>query len=169
MIALGSEFGGLRFVNPQADFVAGNVALWLPAVSAVLLGFLPRTRTRFWCFVGLTPFAALGVCLGVLGALFSGFMPEVVNRQLSIRLGNSRISTYYSSTGALDDEFVKVQQEIPLLPGLLWVQPILNTEGVDDVKVKVLNRHHVQCDYTAYKNIALYPIPEAKRDVAWVF
>lgn len=169
LIALDSTIGGLRFADAQADSVAGNASLWLPATSAVLLAFVPRSRLRFWSFVVLGPFAALWTLLGVVVVLFSGFMPVVVNRHDSIHLRYSTIDTYYSSAGAIDDGFIRVQQEIKLMPGLLWVQPILSTEGTDGLVVKVVDRHHVQCNYTAYKEAMPYPVPEAKHKTVWVF
>ncbi len=163
-------FGGLRFVNTQYDGTTSTLALCLPATCVVLLIGLPRSTARLWGFICGVPFALL--CLFIALVSFDGgIFPPTVTRLSSTHLGNSYIDAYYSNAGAMDDGDVYVQQEIKLLPGLLWVKPILNQSVTDTVKISVVDRHHIRCDYTGYVDpgTGAIPAPEAKRDVAWVF
>ena len=86
-----------------------------------------------------------------------------------MRLGPTEIVTYFEDAGAWDDGEVIVQQEVPLLPGLLWVKPLSRRECLRDVQIKVLNRHHVECDYPQDTVDSGDPSPKAKRDTVWVF
>lgn len=167
MAVLDWLFGGLRFVSQPANVVFGLIVIWLPTVGLILLGFLPRSKTRVLAFVGLIPGALFCVILG--GAVVLGLMLSSYTRQASVRLGPSEIVTYFEDAGAWDSGEVFVQQEVKLLPGLLWVKPISKAECLRDVKITVVNRHYVQCDYVADTAASLDPSPEAKRDVAWVF
>lgn len=170
LVVLDSMFGGLRFVNPKYDETASTFALCLPAVCVVLLGFLPRSRVRLWGFVGLVPFAALCLLIALIdfnGGIFS----PTVKRLSSTHLGYSEINAYYSNAGAIDDGDTFVQQEIILVPGLLWVKPLVNQSLADTVKISVLDRHHIRCDYIAYSypSTGGGPVSEAKRETIWVF
>jgi hypothetical protein len=166
LVALDWQFGGLRFDSPYADFVVGMAALWLPVVSAVLLGFLPRSRSRLWGFACLVPFAVLCLLASVVMLFGESWEdPAMVTQRSSIPLGQSHINTYYDDNGLAGDSNVMVQQEPPLIPGILLVHPILDEGEVDDVTIKVLNRHHIQCDY----NFEDANPPEAKQHTAWVF
>lgn len=170
LAALDWRFGGLKFVNTQYDETISTFALCSPAACVILLGFLPRSSARLWGFVCGVPFAAL--CLLVALLDFNGGMfPDTVTRLSSTRLGYSTINAYYSNAGAMDDGDVFVQQEIKLLPGLLWVKPVLNQSITNTVKISVIDRHHIRCEYTAYLDpgIGAIPTSETKRDVVWVF
>lgn len=178
LIALDWQFGGLRFVSPRLDYLAGIASLWLPAVSVILLGFVPRSRARVWGFVCLVPFAAFCLFVSLIGAAVTGFIragmlstdiDPTFARQSATRLGYSDIVVYFSDAGAMDSGEVVVQQEITILPGLLWVRPISHQECLRDVQIKVLNRHHVECSYVADHADTLDPSPEAKQEDAWVF
>ena len=162
-----SQFGGLRLGSRRANVFVGLAALWLPVVCVLLLGFLPRSRARLWALIGLVPVALL--CL-ILGSLV-GFAQSSASktRQGSVRLGGSEIITYFSDAGAMDTGEVVVQQEVRLLPGLVWVNPLSRKECLRGVSIHVLDRHHVRCDYAADKADTLDPTPEAQRDEAWVF
>ena len=118
-------YGGLRFVNTQYDGTVSTLALCSPSACVVLLGFLPRSSARLWGFVCGIPFAALCLFLALVTS-GGGLFPSTVTRLSSTRLGYSNVNAYYSNAGAMDDGDVYVQQEIKLLPGLLWVRPILN-------------------------------------------
>ena len=162
------QFGGLRFVNSEYDGTVSTLALCSPATCLVLLGFLPRSRARLWGFVCGVPFAVLCLLLALV-SFHGGIFPPTVTRLSSTHLGRSQINAYYSNAGAMDDGDIFVQQEIPLVPGFLWVKPLVNQSVTDTVKISVVDRHHIRCDYTAYKDTAPYPAPETKRDVVWVF
>ena len=167
LAALDWQFGGLRFVSQPATVIFGLVVIWLPAVCLIMLGFLPRSKTRVLAFVGLILGAPFCIILG--GAVVLGLMLSSYTRQASVRLGSSEIVTYFEDAGAWDSGEVFVQQEVKLLPGLLWVKPISKAECLRDVKITVLDRHHVQCDYVADTADATDPNPAAKRDVTWIF
>ena len=167
LILADSQFGGLRFVSPRADFLAGFAALWLPVLCVALLGFLPRSRKRLWAFVCLIPAALLCLLLGSAIGMAQGFVLRT--RQASVPVGGSEIVTYFEDAGAWDSGDVVVQQEIKILPGLLWVKPLSGKDCLRDVRVTVLDRHHVRCDYVADKADTLDPHPEAQRDDVWVF
>ena len=160
------QFGGLKFADRRADLAVGLIASWLPMVCVILLWRLPRSRVRAWTLAGLIPASLL--CL--LGAAFLGLGQVMLayTRHSSARMGSSEIVTYFEDAGAMDDGEVMVQQEANLLPGLLWVKPITCAECLRDVKIKVLNRHHVQWDIAADTDPG-DPSPSAKRDVVWVF
>ena len=161
------HFGGLRFVSRHATVLTGFAALWLPFASVVLLGFLPRSRARAWAFVGLIPTALFCLVFGSL--IVFGQAIILWTRQASVRLANSEIVPYFIDAGAMDSGGVVVQQEIKLLPGLLWVKPLSQKECLRDVRVTVLDRHHVRCDFVADKTDTLDPHPQAQRDDVWVF
>ena len=74
--------------------------------------------------------------------------------------------TYFEDTGAWDNGEVIVRQEVPLLPGLLWVKPLSRQECLRDVRIRVVNRHDVECDYPTDIADKGDPSPEAKRDEA---
>ncbi len=167
LIVADSQFGGLKFASRRANVLAGFIALWLPVVCVALLGFLPRSRKRLWAFVFLTPAALLCLVLGsVVGLVQSS---ASWTRQGSVRLGGSGIVNYFSDAGAWDSGEVAVQQEVRLLPGLLWVKPLSQKACLRDVSVVVVDRHHVRCDYAADRSDTLDPAPAAQRDEAWVF
>ncbi len=159
--------GGLRFAGRELNAVVGMMAVLLPAVCLVLLGFLPRSRARMWAFVCLIPAAPLCFLLG--GILVLGQAMPIYTRQASVQLGPSQIVAYFSDAGAWDNGEVIVQQEVKLLPGLLWVKPLSRQECLRDVNIHVVDRHHVECDYVADTVDSGDPSPQAKRDVAWVF
>ena len=161
------QFGGLRFDLPGENPPIGLIAAWLPAVCVVLLGFQPRSRARAWAFAGLIPAALLCSIFGSIVAL-GQLLPDWT-RQARIPVGSSQIVTYFTDAGAWDSGDVVVQQEIRLVPGLLWVKPLSSQECLRDVKVVVLDRHHVRCDYMADKSDTGDPRPEAQRDEVWVF
>ncbi len=160
-------FGGLKFESDAVNVTAGIAAALLPAVCLILLGFLPRSSARLWAFVCLIPGAPFCFILGSI-AVSSQAIP-IKTQQASVRLGSSQIVTYFSDTGAWDNGEVIVQQEVPLLPGLLWVKPLSRRECLRDVQIKVLNRHYVECDYPADIADKGDPSPEAKRDKSWAF
>ena len=161
------QFGGLRFDLPGENPPVGLIAAWMPAVCVVLLGLQPRSRARAWAFAGLIPTALLCSTFGSLVAIGQA-LPEWT-RQASISIGRSQIVTYFTDAGAWDSGEVVVQQEIRLMPGLLWVKPLSRQECLRDVNVVVLDRHHVRCDYVADKDDSEDPRPEAQRDDVWVF
>jgi hypothetical protein len=161
------QFGGLRFVSPRANLLSGIAGLWLPVACVALLGFLPRSRARLWAFACLIPAALLCLVLGSASGMAQGL--TLRTRHASIPLGGSEIVTYFDDAGAWDSGDVVVQQEIKLLPGLLWVKPLSSKECLRDVRVTVLDHHHVRCDYVADKADTLDPHPEAQRDDVWVF
>ena len=119
------DFGGVKFVSTQNTNMASTVALCLPAVCVLLLICLPRSATKIWGFVCGIPFALLCLFLALVG-FDGGPFPAGVTRLSSTHMGHSDINAYYSNAGAMDDGDVYVQQEIKLLPGLLWVKPLLN-------------------------------------------
>lgn len=167
LTVLDTMFGGPRFVSSSANEAVDFTACWLPLVCIILLTRLPRSRARLLGFVVLVPQAAFCVLGGVGDAAGEAAFPATVLRQSSVRVGYSQIVTYYSNAGALDDGEVFVQQEVKLLPGLLWVKPILEPSYNLDVNVKVLDRHHIEyncLDYQAGSNIT-----KMKRSVAWIF
>ena len=86
--------------------------------------------------------------------------------QASIQLGSSKINTYLSDAGAWDSGDTIVQQEITLLPGLQLVKPIFEHEATDDVKITVLDRHHVQYNVTPGRYASR---SQAEQAVVWVF
>ena len=161
------HYGGLRFTNSRADILAKLVALWFPVVCLALLGFLPRGQKRRWAFIGAIPLVLLSLPVSA----FVGLNLTILRytRQSSVRIGSSEIVTYFEDCGAWDNGEVIVQQEIPLLPGLLLVKPLSSQECLRDVQIRVLNRHHVECDYIADHADTLDPSPEAKQDKVWVF
>ncbi len=161
------QFGGLRFTSRNATTLTASAVLWLPAICAVLLGFLPRSRARAWAFTGLIPAALLCLVLG--SAVVIGEFLPVWTRRASVPIGGSQVVTYFSDAGAMDSGDVMVQQEIELMPGLLWVKPLSSKECLRDVSVRVLDRHHVRCDYVADTTDSYDPNPEAQRDDVWVF
>lgn len=164
---LGCLFGGLGFADEAWTAVTERLASFMPAVCLVLLGFLPRSRARIWSFICLGAAAPIFFVAGSI-AVFSQTAP-VKTQQASVHFQSSRIVTYFVDTGAWDNGEVVVQQEVPLLPGLLWVKPLSRQECLRDVKIKVINRHYVECDYVADTVDKGDPSPDAKRDVAWVF
>jgi hypothetical protein len=161
------QFGGLKFASRRADFAVGLFASWLPMACVILLWRLPRSRARAWVLVGLIPASLL--CL--LGTAFLGLGQGmlVYTRHAATRVGSSEIVTYFEDAGAMDDGAVMVQQETKLLPGLLWVKPITCAECLRDVKITVLDSHHIQWDIAADTDDSYDPSPAAKRDVTWVF
>lgn len=168
------QFGGLRFTSGRANVAAEFVACWLPLVCVVLLGFLPRTRARLWAFVGLVPLAALCGLGGTGNTVGQHLFSPTILHQSIVRVGYSDVVVYYTNMGVLDDSGeAVVQQEFRLLPGLLWVKPLFVMGSSDRVNIKVINRHHIQCDYVVYSEDAsdtdTVSTSEAKRDVAWVF
>ncbi len=170
LTALDAMFGGLRFVSSRANEVVDFAVSCLPLVCVTLLTRLPRSRGRIFGFVVLVPLAAFCVLGGVGDAVGEAAFPATVIRQSSVRVGYSHVVTYFSSVGILDDGEVFVQQEIKLLPGLLWVLPILNQGGTNKVDVRVVNRHHIRYDCTVYPEFfGGVSAPEVKRGVAWVF
>lgn len=116
------------------------------------------------CLVPLATFCVLG---GIGDAIGEAMFPTTVTRKSGVRVGYSQVIAYYSNAGMLDDGEVFVQQEIKLMPGLLWVKPILEPNDNLDINLRVLNRHHVECDYLDYQ--ADSASPKMKRNVAWVF
>ena len=79
------------------------------------------------------------------------------------------IVTYFSDAGAWDSGEVVVQQEINILPGLIWVRPLSRKSCLRDVSITVLSKHYVQCYYPADKADSCDPSPEEKRETFWVF
>ena len=161
------QFGGLRFTRSGLNVVPGLAAILLPTVCLILLCFVPPSRARLWAFVGLIPGAPFCFILGgilVLGQIFSSY-----TQQASVQLGPSRIVTYFEDAGAWDNGEVVVQQEIVILPGLLWMKPLSRQECLRDVQIRVVNRHYVECDYPADTADKGDPSPDAKQDKAWVF
>lgn len=170
LTALDATLGGLRLVSSRANEVVDFAVCGMPLVCVILLTRLPRRRARLLGFVLLVPVTAFCVLGGIGDAVGETMFSAMVLRQSSFRVGYSRIATYYCNDGVLDDEGeVVVQQEIKLLPGLLWVLPILTEVGADNVNIRATNRHHVEYDYVVYSEAIKNPTPEAKRGVAWVF
>lgn len=160
------QFGGLRFDAPGTNTLIGFAAVWLPAVCVVLLGFQPRSRARAWAFAGLIPTALLVLLLGFVVVAVQGM--GLMTRQSSVRLGHSEIVTYYTDAGAWDSGGTVIQQEIPVLPRLLWVKPLSYKDYMRDVSVTVLDRHHVRCAYAADKYHLMDSSSEAQQDDVWV-
>ena len=161
------QFGGLRFVGNEPNAMIGFIAILLPTVCLILLGFLPRGKARMWAFICLIPGAPLCFILGgilVLGQILSSY-----TQQATVRMGPTRIVTYFEDAGAWDSGEGLVQQEITILPGLLWVKPLSRQDCLRDVQIKVINRHHIECDYVADHADTIDPSPDAKQDKAWVF
>ncbi len=167
LILLDWRYGGLRFANSAADVLVKLAALWFPVACLVLIVFLPRSQKRRWTLIGAIPLVLLSLPLNA----FVGLNLTILRytRQSSLRFGSSEIVTYFEDCGAWDNGEVLVQQETPLLPGLLWVKPLSCQECLRDVQIKVVNRHHVECDYPTDTVDSGDPSPEAKRDIAWVF
>ena len=169
LVALDAKFGGLRFVNSRANEAVDFAASELPLVCLGCLGFLPRGRTQLLSFVVLVPVAAFCLLGGVGDLVGEALYPATFTRQSSLRLGYSQVVTYFSDDRDMNGGDFYVQQEVKLLPGLLWIKPVSKAECLRDVKITVLDRHHVQCDYVADTADSLDPNPAAKRDVAWMF
>ncbi len=169
LTALDALFGGLRLVSSRANQVIDFAVCGLPLVCVILLTHLPRSRMRLLGFVGLIPIAIFCALGGIGDAIGETAFSAIVIRQSSIRVGYSQVVTYYSDVGIMDDGEVFVQQEITLLPGLIWVKPVFEPDDTLDVKVKALDRHHIECDYVVYSDAVKNPVAAAKRDVAWVF
>lgn len=161
------KFGGLKFVSRAADTILAFIASCLPMACVVLLYRLPRSRQGAWILSGLIPASCFCILGGAFFCLGQGLVTYI--KQSSIRVGSSEVVTYFVDAGAWDDGDTFVQQEITLVPGLLWVKPLINQRITSAVKISVVDRHHIQCEYTAYKDAVPYPIPEAKQDVVWVF
>ena len=161
------QFGGLRLDLPGENPPIGLIAVGLPAICVVLLGFQPRSRARAWALAGLIPVAFLCSTFGFLVAL-GQLLPDWT-RQDSIPVGRSQIVTYFTDAGAWDNGEVVVQQEIRLVPGLLWVKPLSSKDYPCRLRVSVLERHHVRCEYTSVESHGANARPEAQRDDAWVF
>ena len=160
-------YGGLRLANNGADILAKLVALWFPVVCLILLGFLPRSQKRRWTLIGAVPLILLSLPVSA----FVGMNLTILRytRQSSVRIGSSEIVTYFEDCGAWDNGEVIVQQEMPLLPGLLLVRPLSRQECLRDMQIRVINRHYIECDYVADHADTNDPSPEARRDEAWVF
>ena len=79
------QFGGLRFTRSGLNAVIGLIAILLPTVCLILLGFLPRSRARMWAFVCLIPGAPFCFILG--GILVLGQIIPSYTQQASIHLG----------------------------------------------------------------------------------
>lgn len=161
------QFGGLRFDLPGENPPIGLLAVWLPAVCVVLLGFRPRSRARAWAFAGLIPLALFCSTFGSLVAI-GGMLPEWT-RQASVPVGRSQIVTYFTDAGAWDSGGIVVQQEMRLAPGLLWVKPLSARDCPCGTSVLVTDRHHVECIYTVDKSYQSDSRPRAQRDDAWAF
>lgn len=69
MTLLDWQFGGLRFVGNEPNAVTGFIAILLPTVCLILLGFLPRGRARVWAFVCLIPGAPFCFIIGGIAVL----------------------------------------------------------------------------------------------------
>ena len=169
LTTLDAIYGGLRFVSSRANEITNFAALCLPLVCIILLTCLPRSKARLLGLVVLIPLAALCVLGGIGDLIGEAAFPATVKRESSIRLGYSHIVTYFEDDGVMGDGDFFVQQEIKMLPGLLWVWPVLNEDGADNISIKVLNHHHVQCRYVAYNEDSLDPSSKAKQRTAWVF
>ncbi len=167
LILLDWQFGGLRFTRSGLNAIVGLVAILLPIACLILLGFLPRSKARMGAFVCLIPGAPFCFILGGIAVLDQA-IPQYT-QQAAVRLGPSQIVTYFSDAGAWDDGEVIVQQETPLLPGLVWVKPLSRQECLREVQIKVLNRHYVECDYPADTADKGDPSPDANQDTAWVY
>ena len=165
---LDAMFGGLRFVSSRANDMADFTVSWLPLVCAILLTRLPRSRARLLRFVVIIPLAAFCVVGGIGDAIGNAAFPEAVVRQSSVRVGCSQIATYFTDDRGTDEGRFFVQQEIKLLPGLLWVRLVFNKDGADNISLKVINRHYVECGYEIVDPDTMEP-GSAKRAVIWVF
>jgi hypothetical protein len=161
------QFGGLPLASRGVTLLAGFAALWLPVACVALLGFLPRCRARAWAFVGLVPAASVCLVFGLVVVL--GQAMPLWTRQSAVRLGHSEIVTYFTDAGAWDSGGTIVQQEITVLPGLLWVKPLSSKDYMRDVSVTVLDRHHVRCAYAADKYHLDDPSSAAQKSDIWVF
>ena len=161
------QFGGLRFVSRGAAIFAGFAALWLPIACIALLGFLPRSRARTWAFAGFIPAALLCFVFGSVVVL--GQAMPLWTRQSTIRLSHSEIVTYYTDAGAWDSGGTVIQQEITVMPGLLWVKPLSSKVYMRDVSVAVLDHHHIQCAYATDKYHLDDPSSVAQKDDVWIF
>lgn len=168
LTGLDAMLGGLRFVSSRANDVVGFTASWLPLVCVILLTRLPRSRVRLLGFVALIPLAAYSVLGGIGDATGESAFPATVKCESSIPFGYTQIVIYFTDEGGTDEGSFFVQQEIKLLPGLLWVRPVFNKDGADNISLKAINSHHVECDYEVVDPDTLEPSP-AKRDVIWVF
>jgi hypothetical protein len=166
LAVLDCQFGGLRFASRAANVTVALLITWLPMACVVLLLRQPRSRARGWALAGLIPAACLSLLVGTLACLVQGVILYLP--QASIQLGPSKINTYLSDAGAWDSGDTIVQQEITLLPGLQLVKPIVEHEATSDVKITVLDRHHVWYDITPGK-YGYDSDTEAKHGVVWVF
>lgn len=90
-------------------------------------------------------------------------------REGGVNTRSSEIVTYFGEAGAVNSGEVIVQQEIRLMPGLLWVRQVSQRNGMRDVRIVVLDRHHVRCGCAADRADALDPAPQAQRDDVRVF
>ena len=160
------QFEGLRFGSRRATLFAAFAALWLPMVCVALLGFLPRSQARVWAFAGLIPAALLCLVFGSVVVL--GQALPLWTRQSSVHFGHSEIVTYFTDAGAWDSGGTVIQQEITILPGLLWVKPLSGKDYLRDVSITVLDSHHIRCAYAADKYRLADGSPAEKDDV-WVF
>lgn len=161
------QFGGLRLVSRRATLLAGFAALWLPVACVALFKFLLRSRAGAWAFAGFIPAALLCLVFGSVVVL--GQAMPLWTRQSTIRLSHSEIVTYYTDAGAWDSGGTVIQQEITVLPGLLWVKPLSSKDYLRDVSVAVLNRHHIRCAYAIDKYHLDDPSSAAQKDDEWVF
>ncbi len=161
------QFGGLRFVSRGTTLLAGFAALWLPVACVALLGFLPRSRARVWAFLSLIPASLVCFIFGLM--IVIGQALPTWTRQSTVRLSHSEIVTYYTDAGAWDSGGTVIQQEITVLPSLLWVKPLSSKDYMRDVSVTVLDRHHVRCAFTADKYHLDDPDSATQKDDVWVF
>ena len=170
----GTYYGSVMFTSPRLNFLAVDAMLTLPALSLILLGMAissrrsqppltaPRPLLAARCgVVTLVPVCA--ICLLMLTLTLND--PPKSEKEVfesspsfvqNVPVGGPPVRLY--KRDGPEWGYFFLQQERPILPGLLWVtqlwevdregDPDSNTENANDsFTTEVLDRHHLRCTY----------------------
>jgi hypothetical protein len=66
-----------------------------------------------------------------------------------IQMAHSHIVKYLVNPGAFGSYSVQIDEERPILPGLIWVRHLMNERGQGAI-IKVVDSHHIRCQILDY-------------------
>lgn len=158
LILVNWQYGHLRFTSPYWNCLTLALSLLLPVAACFHLRKLPKSIGRTAIAVVLIPVSVVSfwLCLLVLivGTMYSMFHdldPSYIFVR-SVNVNGTPVRAYLTNDGAVTRNGIIIQQEIRLLPGLIWIMPLGSDYPAGDVAMTVLDSHHVRCAFAGYDN-----------------